>query len=410
MTETARAIEAVYRAESRRVLASLIRLLGGMEAAEEALHDAFAAAAQQWPQQGVPKNPVSWLISAGRFKAIDKIRRRARFDAAQGELLRQIEEAMDEEPDDQTIADDQLRLMFTCCHPALPPDAQVAMTLREVCGLTTEEIARAFLTGAATIAQRIVRAKARIRDEHLPYQVPEPADLPVRLGMVLHVIYLVFNEGYSASAGEQVTRRELSGEALRLGRLLFDLLPEAEVGGLLALMMLHEARRPARMSPDGEIVLIADQDRSLWDKAMIAEAGRLVTGALRSRHAGAYCIQAAIAALHAEAPTAEATDWGEIAGLYDLLLRLEPSPVVGLNRAVAIAMRDGPAAGLRLIEAILERGELTNYHLAHSARADLHRRLGQAEQAREAYEVALRFVRQEPERRFIERRIAQLDG
>lgn len=410
MTETARAIEAVYRAESRRVLASLIRLLGGMEAAEEALHDAFAAAAQQWPQQGVPKNPVSWLISAGRFKAIDKIRRRARFDAAQGELLRQIEEAMDEEPDDQTIADDQLRLMFTCCHPALPPDAQVAMTLREVCGLTTEEIARAFLTGAATIAQRIVRAKARIRDEHLPYQVPEPADLPVRLGMVLHVIYLVFNEGYSASAGEQVTRRELSGEALRLGRLLFDLLPEAEVGGLLALMMLHEARRPARMSPDGEIVLIADQDRSLWDKAMIAEAGRLVTGALRSRHAGAYSIQAAIAALHAEAPTAEATDWAEIAGLYDLLLRIEPSPVVGLNRAVAIAMRDGPAAGLRLIEAILERGELTNYHLAHSARADLHRRLGQAEQAREAYEEALRFVRQEPERRFIERRIAQLEG
>lgn len=410
MTETARAIEAVYRADSRRVLASLIRLLGGMEAAEEALHDAFAAAAQQWPGQGVPKNPVSWLISAGRFKAIDKIRRRARFDAAQGELLRQIEEAMDEEPDDQAIADDQLRLMFTCCHPALPPDAQVALTLREVCGLTTEEIARAFLTGPATIAQRIVRAKARIRDDHLPYQVPEPTDLPARLGMVLHVIYLVFNEGYSASAGEQVTRRELSAEALRLGRLLFDLLPEAEVGGLLALMMLHEARRPARMSPDGEIVLIADQDRSLWDQVMIAEAARLVTGALRSRHAGAYSIQAAIAALHAEAPTADATDWAEIAGLYDLLLRLEPSPVVALNRAVAIAMRDGPAAGLRLIEAILERGDLTTYHLAHSARADLHRRLGQAEQARQAYEEALRFVRQEPERRFIERRIAQLDG
>ena len=408
MSEIAAQIEAVYRSDSRRVLASLVRLLGGMEAAEEALHDAFAAAAQQWPREGLPKNPASWLISAGRFKAIDKIRRRARFDAAQSELLRQIEETMEDAPEDHEIADDQLRLIFTCCHPALSAEAQLALTLREVCGLKTEEIARAFLAGAPAIAQRIVRAKARIRDEKLPYQVPGPEDLPGRLAIVLRVIYLVFNEGYSASAGEEVTRRDLSEEAIRLGRLLFDLLPEPEVAGLLALMMLHEARRPARMSPDGEIVLLADQDRSLWNKTTIAQAGRLVRDALRSRRAGIYCIQAAIASLHAEAPTADATDWGEIAGLYDVLAGIDPSPVVALNRAVAIAMRDGPAAGLRLIEGILEGGALDTYHLAHAARADLYRRLGRIEEARGAYIRALELARQEPERRFLRRRLETL--
>ena len=408
MSEIAAQIEAVYRSDSRRVLASLVRLLGGMEAAEEALHDAFAAAAQQWPREGLPKNPASWLISAGRFKAIDKIRRRARFDAAQSELLRQIEETMEDAPEDHEIADDQLRLIFTCCHPALSAEAQLALTLREVCGLKTEEIARAFLAGAPAIAQRIVRAKARIRDEKLPYQVPGPEELPGRLAIVLRVIYLVFNEGYSASAGEEVTRRDLSEEAIRLGRLLFDLLPEPEVAGLLALMMLHEARRPARISPDGEIVLLADQDRSLWNKTTIAQAGRLVHDALRSRRAGIYCIQAAIASLHAEAPTADATDWDEIAGLYDVLARIDPSPVVALNRAVAIAMRDGPAAGLRLIEGILEGGALDTYHLAHAARADLYRRLGRIEEARGAYIRALELARQEPERRFLRRRLETL--
>ncbi|CDP53259.1 RNA polymerase sigma-70 factor, ECF subfamily [Devosia sp. DBB001] len=409
MSDIPAMIEAIYRADSRRVLASLIRLLGGMEAAEEALHDAFVAAARQWPQEGVPHNPVSWLISAGRFKAIDRIRQRVRFDAAQGELLRQVEETMDEQPDEEDIADDQLRLIFTCCHPALPADAQIALTLREVCGLRTEEIASAFLVGAPTIGQRIVRAKARIRDEQLPYQVPEPGELPERLGMVLHVVYLVFNEGYSASSGDRLVRRELSSEAIRLGRLLFDLLPEPEVAGLLALMMLHEARRAARMTADGDIILLADQDRSLWNRGMIAEAGRLVADAMRSGRPGVYTVQAAIAALHAEAETAEATDWVEIVGLYDLLMRLDPSPVIALNRAVAVAMRDGPDAGLRLIEGILESGELTSYHLAHAARADLYRRLGRKNEAKGAYVEALRLARQEPERRFLERRLAELD-
>ena len=409
MSDIPTMIEAIYRADSRRVVASLIRLLGGMEAAEEALHDAFVAAARQWPQEGVPRNPVSWLISAGRFKAIDRMRQRVRFDAAQGELLRQVEETMDEQPDEEDIADDQLRLIFTCCHPALPADAQIALTLREVCGLRTEEIASAFLVGAPTIGQRIVRAKARIRDEQLPYQVPEPEELPERLGMVLHVVYLVFNEGYSASSGDRLVRRELSSEAIRLGRLLFDLLPEPEVAGLLALMMLHEARRAARMTADGDIILLADQDRSLWNRGMIAEAGRLVADAMRSGRPGVYTVQAAIAALHAEAETAEATDWVEIVGLYDLLMRLDPSPVIALNRAVAVAMRDGPDAGLRLIEGILESGELTSYHLAHAARADLYRRLGRKNEAKGAYVEALRLARQEPERRFLERRLAELD-
>ena len=409
MSDIPATIEAIYRADSRRVLASLIRLLGGMKAAEEALHDAFVAAARQWPQEGVPRNPVSWLISAGRFKAIDRMRQRVRFDAAQGELLRQVEETMDEQPDEEDIADDQLRLIFTCCHPALPADAQIALTLREVCGLRTEEIASAFLVGAPTIGQRIVRAKARIRDEQLPYQVPEPGELPERLGMVLHVVYLVFNEGYSASSGDRLVRRELSSEAIRLGRLLFDLLPEPEVAGLLALMMLHEARRAARMTADGDIILLADQDRSLWNRGMIAEAGRLVADAMRSGRPGVYTVQAAIAALHAEAETAEATDWVEIVGLYDLLMRLDPSPVIALNRAVAVAMRDGPDAGLRLIEGILESGELTSYHLAHAARADLYRRLGRKNEAKGAYVEALRLARQEPERRFLERRLAELD-
>jgi len=409
MSDIPATIEAIYRADSRRVLASLIRLLGGMEAAEEALHDAFVAAARQWPQEGVPRNPVSWLISAGRFKAIDRMRQRVRFDAAQGELLRQVEETMDEQPDEEDIADDQLRLIFTCCHPALPADAQIALTLREVCDLRTEEIASAFLVGAPTIGQRIVRAKARIRDEQLPYQVPEPEELPERLGMVLHVVYLVFNEGYSASSGDRLVRRELSSEAIRLGRLLFDLLPEPEVAGLLALMMLHEARRAARMTADGDIILLADQDRSLWNRGMIAEAGRLVADAMRSGRPGVYTVQAAIAALHAEAEPAEATDWVEIVGLYDLLMRLDPSPVIALNRAVAVAMRDGPEAGLRLIEGILESGELTSYHLAHAARADLYRRLGKKDEARGAYVEALRLARQEPERRFLERRLAELD-
>ncbi|GGF36980.1 DNA-directed RNA polymerase sigma-70 factor [Youhaiella tibetensis] len=410
MNEANRAIEAVYRAQSGRVLASLIRLLGGMEAAEEALLDAFAAAARQWPHEGVPRNPVSWLISAGRFKAIDRMRRNARFDAAQAELLRQVEEALEVEPTPQDIADDHLRLIFTCCHPALPPDAQLALTLREVCGLSTEDVARAFLVPTPTIAQRIVRAKNRIRDEQLPYQVPTPPELPARLAIVLHVIYLLFNEGYSPASGEAGTRPDVSGEALRLGQVLFDLLPEPEVGGLLALMMVHEARRPGRLSPEGDIVLLADQDRTLWDHETIARAGRIVAGALRTPRPGPYAIQAAIAALHAEPPTADDTDWVEIAGLYDLLMRVAPSPVVALNRAVAIAMRDGPEAGLRLVEDLIETGELSGYHLAHAARADLCRRLGRPGEARDAYRRALDLARQEPERRFLARRLAELDA
>jgi RNA polymerase sigma-70 factor (ECF subfamily) len=403
-------VDAVYRADSRRVLATLIRLLGDFDLAEEALHEAFTAAVERWPREGTPANPRAWLVSAGRFKAIDGLRRRARFDASMAELAARL----DADPgnaaawDDEGVEDDRLRLIFTCCHPALPPDAQVALTLREVCGLTTEEIARAFLTAAPTVAQRIVRAKAKIRDAHIPYQVPSRAELPDRLDTVLHVIYLVFNEGYSASSGASLTRPDLSGEAIRMGRLLVEWLPEPEAVGLLALMLLHESRRAARTSPAGELVLLADQDRSLWERDQIAEGSALVKRALSSRQIGPYTLQAAIAAVHAEAPDAAATDWAQIVGLYDVLARADPSPVVELNRAVAVAMRDSPLAGLVLVDAILARGDLAGYHLAHSARADLCRRLGRMAEARVAYERALGLTRQEPERRFLERRLSEL--
>ena len=405
------AAETVYRNESRRVFATLVRLLGDFDVAEEALHDAFRAALEQWPREGVPANPRAWLVSAGRFKAIDGIRRRARFQSV--EDFDDVAESIEDESaprwdDDEAIEDDRLRLVFTCCHPALAADAQVALTLREVCGLTTEEIAQAFLTPAPTLAQRIVRAKAKIRDAKIPYQVPSPDELPPRLDSVLRVVYLVFNEGYSASSGDAVTRVDLSGEAIRLGRLLIELLPEPEAIGLLALMLLQESRRDARTSATGDLVLLADQDRSRWNRDQIAEGTSLVERALQSRRAGAYTIQAAIAAVHAEAPSAEATDWQQIVGLYDALLRVEPSPVVELNRAVAVAMRDGPAAALTLVDAILARGDLADYHLAHAARADLCRRLGDAEAARASYRRAIALVRQQPERRFLERRLAEL--
>jgi len=400
-------VDAVYRAESRRVLATLIRLLGDFDLAEEALHDAFAAAVERWPQDGVPANPRAWLVSAGRFKAIDGLRRRARFDASLAQIAEQLDaEAGDSVPgDEEGVDDDQLRLIFTCCHPALPPDAQIALTLREVCDLSTEEIAHAFLTQAATLAQRIVRAKAKIRDARIPYEVPTRADLPGRLDAVLQVIYLVFNEGYSASSGPSLTRHDVSAEAIRLGRLLVGLLPEPEAVGLLALMLLHESRRTARSSPAGELILLDEQDRSLWNRDLVSEGAALVERALVSRRFGPYTLQAAIAAVHAEAQSAAATDWAQIVALYDVLLRVDPSPVVELNRAVAVAMRDGPEAGLTLIDAILARGDLTEYHLAHSARADLCRRLGRTAQARGSYERALRLTRQEPERRFLERRL-----
>ena len=406
------AVDAVYRSESRRVLATLIRLLGDFDLAEEALHEAFIAAVEQWPRDGVPDHPRAWLVSAGRFKAIDTLRRRARFDATLGLLARQLESSVGPPPDvdDPALDDDRLRLIFTCCHPALPPDAQIALTLREVCGLTTEAIAHAFLSGAPTVAQRIVRAKTKIRDARIPYQIPSRADLPDRLEAVLRVLYLIFNEGYSASSGASVTRHDLSGEAIRLGRLLVELLPEPEAIGLQALMLLHEARRPGRTSADGEIVLLGEQDRTQWDPALIAEGVALVERALASRRVGPYTLQAAIAAVHAEAPTAAATDWPQIVALYDVLLPVEPSPVIELNRAAAVAMRDGPEAGLALVDAILARGELAGYHLAHSARADLCRRLGRLDDARAAYERSLALVRQEPERRFLERRLRELDA
>jgi RNA polymerase sigma-70 factor, ECF subfamily len=409
-TDQAReAVEGVYRTESRRVLATLIRLLGDFDLAEEALHEAFAAAVERWPRDGLPANPRAWLVSAGRFKAIDSLRRRARFDAlieGSSPADAAIEDPVTWESED--VEDDRLRLIFTCCHPALPPDAQVALTLREVCGLTTEEIAHAFLTPAPTLAQRIVRAKAKIRDARIPYQVPTHAELPDRLDAVLRVVYLVFNEGYAASTGASLTRHDLSGEAIRLGRLLVDLLPEPEAVGLLALMLLHDSRRAARTSPAGDLVLLDDQDRSLWSRAQITEGVALVERALASRRFGPYTLQAAIAAVHAQAPTAVATDWAQIVALYDLLVRADPSPVVELNRAVAVAMRDGPLAGLTLIDAILARGELGDYHLAHSARADLCRRLGRTVDARAAYQRALGLTRQAPVRRFLERRLDEL--
>src|SRR5438552_2157894 len=402
--------ETLYRVESRRVFATLIRLLGDFDLAEEALHDAFRAALEQWPREGMPQNPRAWLVSAGRFKAIDGIRRRARFDSVE-DVAEQVEAVADETAapwDAESIEDDRLRLVFTCCHPALAPDAQIALTLREVCGLTTEEIAHAFLSAAPTLAQRIVRAKAKIRDARIPYQAPTHAALPERLDQVLRVIYLVFNEGYAASSGASLTRLDLSGEAIRLGRLLIELLPEPEAIGLLALMLLHESRRTARASPAGELVLLADQDRSLWDRDQIAEGTALVERALSSRRIGPYTLQAAIAAVHAEAASAEATDWVQIVGLYDVLERVDPTPVVELNRAVAVAMRDGPAAGLAIIDALLARGDLDDYHLAHSARADLCRRVGRTADARRSYQRALDLTRQEPERRFLERRLHEL--
>jgi RNA polymerase sigma-70 factor, ECF subfamily len=403
-------LNAVYLSDSRRVLATLIRLLGDFDVAEEAMHDAFRAALEQWPRDGVPANPRAWLISAGRFKAIDSMRRRARFDPLD-EVGNQADIAVvDAEPwaDEESVEDDRLRLIFTCCHPALAPDAQVALTLREVCGLTTEEIAQAYLKPAPTLAQRIVRAKAKIRDARIPYEVPTRAALPERLDAVLRVIYLVFNEGYAASSGASVTRHDLSAEAIRLGRLLVELLPEPEALGLLALMLLQDSRRAARASKSGELILLDDQDRSLWDREQIAEGTRLVERALSSRRFGPYMIQAAIAAVHADAPNAAATDWVEIVGLYDVLSRADPSPVIELNRAVAVAMRDGPVAGLDLVDAILDRGDLLDYRLAHAARAELCRRLGRIADARLSYERALALARQEPERRFLERRLAAL--
>ena len=405
-------VNAVYLSDSRRVLATLIRLLGDFDLAEEALHEAFRAALEQWPRDGVPSNPRSWLVSAGRFKGIDTIRRRSRFDVL--DESEAAEKLAADDPvawaDAESVEDDQLRLIFTCCHPALSPDAQVALTLREVCGLTTEEIAHAFLTPAPTLAQRIVRAKAKIRDARIPYQVPAQDELAERLDAVLRVIYLVFNEGYTASSGAAVTRHDLSAEAIRLGRLLVDLLPEPEAQGLLALMLLHESRRDARTSMEGEVILLSEQDRSRWNRQHIDEGTRLVELALASQRGGAYAIQAAIAAVHAHAPDTAGTDWNEIVGLYDVLLRIDPSPVIELNRAVAVAMRDGVEAGLSLIDAILERGDLKDYRFAHAARADMCRRLGRVAEARRSYERALALTKQEPERRFLERRLAELSN
>lgn len=402
------AVDEVYRTESRRVFATLIRLLGDFDRAEEALHDAFAAAIDQWPREGVPANPRAWLVSAGRFRAIDAMRRRARFDASLTELAERLKPEESGPADAEDVEDDRLRLIFTCCHPALRPEAQVALTLREACGLTTEEIASAFLTGAPTLAQRIVRAKAKIRDAGIPYEVPALKDLPERLEAVLQVVYLVFNEGYAASSGDSVTRADLSGEAIRLGRVLVDLLPEAESLGLLALMLLQESRRAARSTPEGDLVLLEHQDRALWNREQIAEGRALVQRALAAQLVGPYTIQAAIAAVHADAPTTAETDWPQIVQLYDLLLRASPSPVIELNRAVAVAMRDGPQSGLELVEAILSRGELADYHLAHSARAEFCRRLGRVADARAAYVQALGLARQEPERRFLAGRLAEL--
>ncbi len=409
-------LDSLYRVDSGRILATLIRLLGDFDLAEEAMHEAFAAALSLWPRNGVPGNPRPWLISTARFKAIDTLRRRARFDASQDELVRYREaqsSSAEKSNGEDSLEDDRLRLIFTCCHPSLAPEARVALTLREVCGLTTEEIAKAFLTTPRTLAQRIVRAKAKIRETRIPYDVPTPQELPERLGAVLQVIYLVFNEGYSAAAGAEVTRAELTGEAIRLGRLLIELRPEPEVVfpeimGLLSLMLLQESRRAARTSPAGELILLENQDRSLWNREQIAEGVALLEKALKSRRFGAYTLQAAIAAVHAEAESTAATDWRQIVALYDQLVRIHPSSVVQLNRAVAIAMRDGPEAGLAQIDAVLEHGDLANYYLAHSARADMYRRLGRTAEARSAYERALALTQQEPERQFLQERIRQL--
>lgn len=409
---TRTAVETVYRAESRQVLATLIRLLGDFDAAEEALQEAFAVAMEQWPRDGIPANPRAWLVSTGRFKAIDGMRRRARYDASLNELAKRIETTTSDplvEQMDESIEDDRLRLIFTCCHPALSQEAQLPMTLREVCNLTTEEIARAFLTKPTTIAQRIVRAKAKIRDACIPYEVPPPSELPERIEAVLRVVYLVFNEGYSASFGPSLTRADLSSEAIRLGRLLLQLLPDPEAMGLLALMLLHESRRQARTSASGDLVLLEQQDRSLWNRDLIREGITLVKQALASKRIGPYTLQAAIAAVHAEAPGAGETDWAQIVALYDLLLRAEPSPIIELNRAVAVAMRDGPAKGLELVDALLKRGELAQYHLAHATRADFCRRLGRNADARASYERALALAKQEPERRFLEKRLGELE-
>jgi len=401
-------VDEVYRTESRRVLATLIRLLGDFDLAEEALHDAFAAALERWPREGLPSNPRAWLVSAGRFKAIDGLRRRARFDGALTELALRLETETEPVVDAHAVEDDQLRLIFTCCHPALTPDAQVALTLREVCGLTTEAIAHAFLANPPAVAQRIVRAKAKIRDAHIPYQVPARSDLPGRLESVLHVVYLVFNEGYSASSGDSVVRKELSAEAIRLGRILVALLPEPEAIGLLALMLLHESRREARVTPEGELVLLDEQDRSRWNRSLIEEGLTLARKALSAPEVGVFTVQAAIAAVHAEAKNSNATDWPAIVEWYDVLYRADPSPVIALNRAAAVAMRDGPASGLALIDELLEQGELSSYHLAHSARAEMCRRLGRAGEARASYAAALALVKQEPERRFLERQLNSL--
>ena len=402
-------VDAIYRSDSRRVLATLIRLLGDFDLAEEALHDAFAAAIENWPRDGVPRNPRTWLVSTGRFKAIDRLRRSSRFDSADSAALERVAQSEPPETDD-SVEDDRLRLIFTCCHPALSADAQIALTLREVCGLTTEEVARAFLTPAPTLAQRIVRAKSKIRDAGIPYEIPSLSDLPDRLDSVLHVVYLVFNEGYLASAGPDLTRESLSAEAIRLGRLLVELLPEPEAMGLLALMLLHEARRSARTSSLGDLILLEDQDRSQWNREQIREGVALVERALKSRRIGPYSLQASIAAVHAEAPSTALTDWAQIVALYDLLLKAEPSAVVELNRAAAIAMRDGPEAGLELIDKILAGGELVDYYPAHAARGELCRRLLRFSEARSAYERTLELVTQEPERRFLERRLSELDS
>jgi len=408
--EIEQTLERLYRDESRRILATLIRLLGDFDLAEDALQDAFRAAAEQWPRDGIPANPRPWLISTGRFKAIDTVRRRARFDHALADLAAELDHAADDPAQHayDELTDDRLRLIFTCCHPALAPDARVALTLRELCGLTTEAIAHAFLTTPTTLAQRIVRAKAKIRDAHIPYEVPEQADLPERLDAVLKVIYLVFNEGYYTSSGESVTRTDLSGEALRLGGLLVELLPAAEALGLLALMRLHESRRAARTTAQGDLVLLEDQDRTRWDQQQIDAGVTLVQRAMATDQVGLYTLQAAIAATHAMAPTFGDTNWAQIVNLYDLILQAAPSPVIELNRAIAVAMRDGPLAGLELLDAILARAQLTDYHLAFSARADLCRRLGWKTEARVAYQEALRLAQQAPERRYLERRLAEL--